>query len=281
MQTILKAQPVVEAMTKNLKSRCELLKQQGCNPQLTIFTNKDDEASKVYVRNKVKRCEEVGIQVNLLTVDKLHINSDYFLNSHPFIIQQPCSLSKDELSDVLNAHVKNDVDGFSSVNLGKILTGEQPYFYPCTPKGILKLLRYYNIHPYGKFITIVGRSNIVGKPLMAMLENENATVALCHSRTDAYNLQTMLYQSDIIISAVGDSGLYDDILDFRTIQQPYTLIDVGINRNFEGKVCGDFTRYQTEYAHAYTPVPGGVGPMTVISLCDNVIEYYEDKVWIS
>lgn len=278
MPQILSSKPVVEEITQQLKNRCELLKQQGCKPQLTIFMN-NDEASKIYVRNKIKRSEEIGIQVNLETINRLHLNSDYYLNNHPFIIQQPCDLSKGELLAVLDAHPNNDVDGFSSLNLGKIFVNEQPYFYPCTPKGIITLLNYYSISLYGKFVTIIGKSNIVGKPLAAMLENKNATVALCHSRTSKFDLNDLVNHSDIIISAIGNRGVYDDLsnFQFRNNGRPI-LIDVGINRDSKGKICGDFTKYQIDYASKYTPVPGGIGPMTVISLCENVIEYYEQRL---
>lgn len=271
---------ISDGFIDDLKRRCNKIKEQGLEPQLTIYTNDNDDASKVYIKNKLKRCEEIGIKAVAVSIEDLN----YTIGIKPIIIQQPCSLSKQELSDILNNYVELDVDGFSSSNLGKIFINEKPWFYPCTPKGIISLLEYYiasfedfYIQPLeGKYITVVGRSNIVGKPLAAMLENKNATVSLCHSKTTTYNIKKSIEHSDIIISAIGKANFYDEFLDIDLSNK--ILIDVGINRNIEGKLCGDFSNKQTDNCYAYTPVPGGIGPMTVIMLCENVIEFYEQKL---
>ena len=152
------------------------------------------------------------------------------------------------------------------------------YFKACTPKGIITLLDYYNIFIEGQKVVILGRSNIVGRPMAAMMLNRNATVSVCHSKTPENIFDDEISTADIIISAVGKANMLSDYSPW-VYQYKFAnkiLIDVGMNRDENGKLCGDFCKEAIEHCYAYTPVPGGVGPMTVISLCENVIEFYEN-----
>ena len=152
------------------------------------------------------------------------------------------------------------------------------YFKACTPKGIITLLDYYNIPIEGRKVVILGRSNIVGRPMAAMMLNRDATVTICHSKTPETIFDDEISTADIIISAVGKANMLSDYNPW-FYQYEFAnkiLIDVGMNRDKNGKLCGDICKEALEYCYAYTPVPGGVGPMTVISLCENVIEFYEN-----
>ena len=162
-----------------------------------------------------------------------------------------------------------DVDCFHPYNMGRIATGTKPYVYPCTPKGIIRLLEYYNIQPQGKHAVVIGRSNIVGRPVAQMLLNENATVTICHSKTA--NLAEITKTADILISAVGQKNLVKPDM----VKEGVVVIDVGMNRTDEGKLCGDVDFYGVEPKASFiTPVPGGVGPMTICSLMQNTFDLY-------
>lgn len=269
MAILLNGKECANKICKSLKFRCDNLKSIGVIPEFTIYTN-DDSASQVYVRNKVRRCEEIGIRVKTCGFDS---NVNYAPKT-PFIVQLP----QPEYSDVfidnwLNKYSELDMDGFSSSNLGRLFIGDKNAVKPCTPNGILELLSNYNIPVDGKNIVMIGRSNIVGRPMATMLEHENATVTLCHSKTSKLNLYKACKEANIIISATGKIDMLEDY----TIQPWQILIDVGMNRDEDGKLCGDFNKRILMDAYAYTPVPGGVGPMTVAMLMNNIIRYYETK----
>lgn len=282
---VLDGKKVANEIAEDLKKRCQILKDKGCTPKLIIFTNTDD-ASKVYVRNKVKRCEEIGIEAITYPISKFEdfniAAKDYDFCETPYILQEPSNLTKFQNTVFVDQYYHTDVDGFSASNLGKLFKNEEKdgltYFKACTPKGIITLLDYYNIFIEGQKVVILGRSNIVGRPMAAMMLNRNATVSVCHSKTPENIFDDEISTADIIISAVGKANMLSDYSPW-VYQYKFAnkiLIDVGMNRNENGKLCGDFCKEAIEHCYAYTPVPGGVGPMTVISLCENVIEFYEN-----
>lgn len=264
---IIDGKKLANEISENLKERVLYLKSKNIYPKLNVFTS-NDSASQIYVNNKIKYGTKIGIKINSIPI-KTPVDFLKFHNS-PFIIQLPTELEKRDVEWILNKYCNEDMDGFSERNLGKLLKGNNAIL-PCTPKGIIRLIKNYEIDLPGKNIVVIGRSNIVGKPLLAMLENENATVSLCHSRTRPYHLEEFCNNADIIISAVGRENILKDWKAHRH----QILIDVGINRNSDGKICGDFSFNTLENCCGYTPVPGGVGPMTVAMLMENVVEYYE------
>lgn len=281
MPIVLDGKIVADELALDLKNRCDVLKGKRINSKLIIFTNTDD-ASKVYVRNKIRRCEQIGIEAVTYPiaywtdfVKAIHDGHDYTIT--PFILQEPSELTKEDDDTMVNNNYLTDVDGFSVFNMGALLKNEYFGFEACTPKGIMTLLHRYGITISGKKVVVIGRSNIVGKPMAVMMLNEDATVSICHSKTPKYMLDEEIMSADIIISAVGKpnmlSGYRKDVYE-RNFKKKI-LVDVGMNRDNNGKLCGDFCHEAIENCFAYTPVPGGVGPMTVISLCQNVIDYYE------
>ena len=285
MPIILDGKKIANEIAEDLKKRCEILKANHIFPKLIIFTNTDD-ASKVYVRNKVKRCEEIGIEAITYPISKFEdfniAAKDYDFCETPYILQEPSNLTKFQNTVFVDQYYHTDVDGFSASNLGKLFKNEEKdgliYFKACTPKGIITLLDYYNIPIEGQKVVILGRSNIVGRPMAAMMLNRNATVSVCHSKTPENIFDDEISTADIIISAVGKANMLSDYSPW-VYQYKFAnkiLIDVGMNRDENGKLCGDFCKEAIEHCYAYTPVPGGVGPMTVISLCENVIEFYEN-----
>lgn len=249
--------------------------------KLVVFTVGNDPASKVYVRNKQKACEKVGIEfenvvvdedmkycdfedliVHILRKDVYSITSTY--KHYGMILQLP---APEKFVECFNETVPEifDVDGFGDKNFKALMTGGLPYNLPATPKGIVTLLNNYNIDVIGKHVVIIGRSNIVGKPLAQMMLNRDATVTICHSKTQ--NLSEITRTADILIVAAGKPKFINDT----HVKDGVVVIDVGINRTPEG-ICGDvdFDRLKIKCA-AITPVPGGVGPMTVYSLVENLI----------
>ena len=285
MPIILDGKKVANEIAEDLKKRCEILKANHIFPKLIIFTNTDD-ASKVYVRNKVKRCEEIGIEVLTYPISQFEdfdwFSKKYDFENIPYILQEPSNLTKFQNAIFIDQYYQTDVDGFSASNLGKLFKNEEKdgltYFKACTPKGIITLLDYYNIPIEGRKVVILGRSNIVGRPMAAMMLNRDATVSVCHSKTPETIFDDEISTADIIISAVGKANMLSDYNPW-FYQYEFAnkiLIDVGMNRDKNGKLCGDICKEALEYCYAYTPVPGGVGPMTVISLCENVIEFYEN-----
>lgn len=282
---ILDGKKVANEIAEDLKKRCEILKANHIFPKLIIFTNTDD-ASKVYVRNKVKRCEEIGIEAITNPISKFEdfniASKDYDCCETPYILQEPSNLTKFQNTVFVDQYYHTDVDGFSASNLGKLFKNEEKdgltHFKACTPKGIITLLDYYNIPIEGQKVVILGRSNIVGRPMAAMMLNRNATVSVCHSKTPKNIFDDEISTADIIISAVGKANMLSDYSPW-VYQYKFAnkiLIDVGMNRDENGKLCGDICKEAIEHCYAYTPVPGGIGPMTVISLCENVIEFYEN-----
>lgn len=271
----------------DLKDRCDRLIELGIHPILTIVTTGDNAASKVYVRNKVKRCGEIGIKADVRHYDYL-IKQD-FLNLHreidnPIIVQEPITGEVDHNFAAEYLNPVQDVDGFADYNVARIATGGKPYNYPCTPKGVMTLLHEYDVEIEGKNALVIGRSNIVGRPMAMMFEHEGATVTIAHSKTK--NLLSHIFNADIVVSATGHrlTNIEQHIADFKKIlgvSNPMvdkTIVDVGMNRDENGKLCGDFSEDFKAKFRFYTPDIGGTGPMTVIMLMENTIKFYERGV---
>ncbi len=259
----------------NLKQEVENLNKKGIFPKLAVIMVGNDKASAVYVKNKSKACDEVGVEYEefLLkedtTMEELlelikKLNKD--TNIHGILLQSPIPKSLDIDEAFRTIDPKKDVDGFHPVNVGK-LSLNQDCFISCTPYGIIKMLETYNIPIEGMHAVIIGRSNIVGKPLIQCLLNKNATVTICHSKTK--NLEEVTKQADILIAAIGKP----EFVTSNMVKNGATVIDVGINRKEDGKLVGDVNFSEVSKKASYiTPVPGGVGPMTVAMLMSNVVK---------
>ena len=263
-----------------LKQEVENIKKKGFQPKLAVIMVGEDKASAVYVRNKSKACNEVGVEYEefLLptetTMDKLlglieTLNQD--TNIGGILLQSPIPkhLDIDEAFRAIDPG--KDVDGFHPVNVGK-LSLNQDCFVSCTPFGIIKMLETYHVPIEGKHAVIIGRSNIVGKPLIQCLLNKNATVTICHSKTQ--NLEEVTKQADILIAAIGKP----EFVTANMVKEGATVIDVGINRTEDGKLVGDVNFEEVSKKASYiTPVPGGVGPMTVAMLMTNVVKAAKNR----
>ena len=251
-------------------------------PKLMIISVGEDPASKVYVRNKLKAAAEIGIIANHFPMQADLVTTEYvketisLFNEDPYLdgimVQLPLPKHLDERAIIDAIDPEKDVDGLTTTNIGRLRSG-QPGMQPCTAKGIIDLCRYYNIDLDGKDVTIVGRSNIVGKPLADMMMAAGATVTQCHTHTSDLMFHTLT--ADIIVSAVGKLKLITE----KMIKCGATVIDVGINRDENGKLCGDID-YENVWvvAEHITPVPGGVGPMTVAELMSNTVDSWRKRV---
>jgi methylenetetrahydrofolate dehydrogenase (NADP+)/methenyltetrahydrofolate cyclohydrolase len=258
--------------------RVDALKRRGIRPGLAVILVGDNPASSVYVRNKVKDCEEVGIVSTLehLPADTSQehllarisaLNADPAV--HGILVQLPLPAQIDEHRIIEAIAPDKDADGFHVSNVGLLLTG-RPLFRPCTPYGVMRMLEHAGTPLEGAHAVVVGRSNIVGKPQALMLLAAGATVTVCHSRTR--DLAAQVRQADIVVAAVGKVNL----ITADMIKPGATVIDVGMNRNAEGRLCGDVDfAAVSQVAGAITPVPGGVGPMTRAMLLVNTIEAAE------
>lgn len=258
-----------------LKEEVDELKKNGINPKLAVIMVGDDKASAVYVRNKSKACEEIGIEFEeflmgttttqeelISLIDKLNNREDI----HGILLQSPIPKGLDIREAFNTIDYRKDVDGFNPINVGKLSIGED-CFISCTPYGVIKLLEEYNISTEGKRAVIIGRSNIVGKPLIQCLLNKNATVTVCHSKT--MDLEKITKEADILIAALGKPKFVTEDM----VKDGAVVIDVGINRNEEGKLVGDVDFETVSKKASYiTPVPGGVGPMTIAMLMGNVVK---------
>ena len=252
----------------------KIIEKENLKIKFAIIWVGDSEASSIYVNNKIKKCESVGIDVDLYHLSsntkeeellKLidDLNNDSSING--ILVQSPIGNIKDESKIFNRIDESKDIDGFSKSSIGNLVLGT-PKFISCTPLGIMKLLDYYKIDVSGKHVVIINRSNIVGKPLFQLLINKDATVTMCHSKTT--NLSRYTRCADILITAVGKPNFITSDM----VSDGVTIIDVGISR-VDGKVVGDvdFEGVKNK-CYAITPVPGGVGPMTITSVLNNLIE---------
>ena len=271
---ILDGKKVSQKVNDSLKEKVAKLKEKGINPGLAVVIVGDDPASRVYVNNKKKACEATGIVSEEYalpedtTMDELlalikELNAKKSING--ILCQLPLPKHLDEKAVIENIDPIKDVDAFHAVNTGHIMIGDYS-FLPCTPAGIMEMLKYYNIEIEGKECVVIGRSNIVGKPMAMLLLQKNGTVTICHSRTK--NLKEVTSRADILVAAVGIP--YFVTADM--VKDGAVVIDVGMDRNKEGKLCGDVDFAEVEKKASYiTPVPGGVGPMTIATLMKNTV----------
>lgn len=259
---------------ERVQQRVEKLKENGITPGLSVVLVGDDSASQTYVKNKKKTCESLGMRSDLhlypesLSEQELLAKIDELNNDpeiHGILVQLPLPGHIDEFNIITAIAPEKDVDGFHPISVGNLMIGKDT-FLPCTPHGVMVLLEHYGIDPAGKHAVVIGRSNIVGKPVGQLLLQKDATVTYCHSKTT--DLQAMTKQADIIIAAIGRAKF----IGTEHIKEGAVVIDVGMNRDENGKLCGDvdFDAVR-ERASFITPVPGGVGPMTIAMLMENTL----------
>lgn len=274
MAKILSGKEVSAKVKEKLRARIEDLKKTGTPPGLAVVIVGNDPASKVYVGRKEAMCEELGIysekyvlpentnQSTLLSLVN-RLNSDPKI--HGILVQLPLPSGLDEKAVINAIDPKKDVDAFHPVNVGKIMIGDYD-FVPCTPAGIMELIAESGVDVCGKHCVVIGRSNIVGKPMAMLLLHKNGTVTICHSKTQ--NLKEITKSADILVAAVGKANFVTADM----VKPGAVVIDVGMNRLENGKLCGDvdFESVQA-VAGAITPVPGGVGPMTISMLMKNTV----------
>ena len=265
-------------MREQVSERVKALHKQGIKPGLAVILVGDNPASQVYVRNKVKACEQTGIHsllekhgASLSEADllaRVHaLNQDNSI--HGILVQLPLPAHIDAQKVIEAIAPEKDVDGFHVASAGALMTG-LPGFWPCTPHGCMKMLEHIGYELRGKHAVVIGRSNIVGKPMALMLLQQNATVTVCHSAT--VNLKAHTLQADVIVAAVGKRH----VLTADMVKPGAVVIDVGMNRDDEGKLCGDVDfAGVSQVASHITPVPGGVGPMTITMLLVNTLESAE------
>jgi methylenetetrahydrofolate dehydrogenase (NADP+) / methenyltetrahydrofolate cyclohydrolase len=270
------------ALSRQLRTsvaeRVAALKTRGLTPGLAVVLVGDNPASQVYVRNKVKACEDTGMHSVLEKYDAAMTEADLLarivaLNNDPTIhgilVQLPLPAHMDAHKVIETISPAKDVDGFHVASAGALMVG-QPGFWPCTPYGCMKMLESIGYNLRGKHAVVIGRSNIVGKPMALMLLQQNATVTVCHSATP--DLKAMTLQADVIVAAVGKRN----VLTADMVKPGAVVLDVGMNRNDEGKLCGDVDfDGVSQVASHITPVPGGVGPMTITMLMVNTLESAE------
>ena len=265
---------IADEIKKEAAAEAAALKAQGVEPCLAVILVGNDSASQVYVNNKKKACEAVGIRSVSYTLDEnaeeselLQLVDTLNLDSsvHGILVQLPLPEHMDETKVIVAISPEKDVDCFHPMNVGRLTSGLDG-FLPCTPAGVIEILKRTGHDIAGKNCAMIGRSNLVGKPLALLMTRENATVTLCHSKTQ--NLAEVCRRADILVSAAGKAGLVTGDM----VKDGAVVIDVGMNRNAEGKLCGDVVYDEAaEKASAVTPVPGGVGLMTVAMLMKNCI----------
>ena len=274
MAVIIDGKALSVKLKNNLKAKVEKLKESGINPCLAVIIVGDNPASRVYVNNKKKSCEELGIkslefalpaetteEELLRIIDDLNKDEDV----DGILCQLPLPSHICEKNVINSISPEKDVDAFHPENVGHIMIGDHT-FLPCTPAGIMEMLKYYDISVEGKECVVIGRSDIVGKPMAMLLLGQNGTVTICHSRTK--DLAEVTRRADILVAAVGKAYFVTPDM----VKDGAVVIDVGMNRNTEGKLCGDVDFEAVKDKCSFiTPVPGGVGPMTITMLLKNTL----------
>ncbi len=275
MAQILDGKKLRDKILEDLRFKLEKF---SVKPTLVVILVGENPASKIYVNNKKKTAEKLGINSEVINypsnisekelLEKIdELNNNKSVTAILVQLPLPEHISKENVMNKILP--EKDVDGFTPYNFGKLFSGEVPTVYPCTPKGILLLLDEYGIDPTGQHVVIVGRSNIVGRPLSQMMLNRNATVTVCHSKTK--NLEQIIKTADILISAVGKN-----IIEGKMLKSDCVVVDVGIFKDENGKTRGDVDFESASQIASYiSPVPGGVGPMTIASLMLNTVELFE------
>ena len=281
MTQIIDGKELAKKVRKELKEEVNDLKQKGINPKLVVIMVGDDPGSTVYVRNKSKACEKVGIEFEeylfdanfseeelLNLINKLNKDSSV----HGILLQSPVPKHININKAFRAISPDKDVDGFNPINVGNLTIGEDA-FISCTPYGIIKMLEEYNIETVGKSAVILGRSNIVGKPMIQCMLNKNSTVTVCHSKTK--DIDKVVKGADIVIAAIGKPKFVTADM----VKDGVVVIDVGINRLEDGSICGDVDYENIAKKASYiTPVPGGVGPMTIAMLLTNVVKSAKKEI---
>lgn len=272
--TIISGKQVSEEIRKGITEEVAQLKEQGIVPGLAVVLVGEDPASQVYVRNKEKACHDLGFysEVHRLSADTSEeellalvdrLNRQMSING--ILVQLPLPGHIDEKKVINAISVDKDVDGFHPVNVGNLVIGDDSLL-PCTPAGVIELIKRTGLEISGKHAVVIGRSNIVGKPVSLLLQRENATVTMCHSRTA--NMRELAKQADILVVAIGRANF----IDASYIKEGAVVIDVGMNRLENGKLAGDVDfESAKEVSGSITPVPGGVGPMTITMLMQNTL----------
>lgn len=275
---VMDGKAVSAAVKDEVKKEVEELKTKGKVPSLAVVLVGNDPASKVYVGNKKKACEYCGIKSLEYLLEESTSEQELLglidvLNKEPTVngilvqLPLPSHINEQHIINAINPH--KDVDAFHPVNVGKIMTGN-PDFLPCTPAGVMEILKKYNIETAGKDCVIIGRSNIVGKPMSMLMLAADSTVTVCHSKTK--DLKQKCKNADIIIAAVGRANFVTADM----VKEGAVVIDVGINRTESGKLCGDVDFAEVSKKASYiTPVPGGVGPMTIATLMKNTLSAFK------
>jgi len=275
MAEIINGKQLAKTIKSNLKEEVDLLKEKGINPKLAVILVGNDPASQVYVKNKNKACEVTGVEFEeyvleenttmeelLEIIHKLNDREDV----NGILLQSPLPRHLDINVAFSEIAPEKDVDGFHPINVGKLTLG-QDTFVACTPYGVMRMLDSYGIDIQGKNAVIIGRSNIVGKPLIQCLLSKNATVTVCHSKTQ--NIKEITKNADILIAALGKAEFVTEDM----VKDNAVVVDVGINRIDNGKIVGDVDFENVSKKASYiTPVPGGVGPMTIAMLMENVVK---------
>ena len=274
MATIIDGKATAKKLRAGILEEVNSLKTRGVVPGLAVILVGDDPASQIYVRNKEKACADCGFYSEkhtlpatateeevLALIDKL--NADERISG--ILCQLPVPKHIDEQKVILRIDPKKDVDAFHPVNVGRIMTGDI-LFAPCTPAGVMTLLEEYGIDPKGKRCVVVGRSNIVGKPQAMLLLHKHGTVTICHSRTE--NLPAVTCEADILVAAIGKPKF----ITADMVKEGAVVIDVGMDHDENGKLCGDVDYERVAPKCSFiTPVPGGVGPMTIATLMQNTL----------
>lgn len=278
MAVILDGKKLRDKILSDLKLKIDKFEKK---PKLVVILAGDNPASKIYVNNKKKTAEKLGILSQVIEypsnvsgnelLDKIsELNKDETVTAVLVQLPLPSHISKENIMNSIAP--EKDVDGFTPYNFGKLFSGEEPMVYPCTPKGILLLLKEYDIELEGKHVVIIGRSNIVGRPLSQMMLNKNATVTVCHSHTK--NLPDIIKTADVVVSAAGKNIIKGEMLKNNCV-----VVDVGIFKDENGKTRGDVDFESASRIASYiSPVPGGVGPMTITSLMLNTVELFEKSL---
>ena len=278
MYKLIDGKLVSQSVKDRIREKVAMMKEQGEMITLAVIIVGDDPASRVYVNNKKKACEYVGFvseeyalpakttQEELILLIKT-LNERADVNGILCQLPLPCHI--DEGAVIAAIDVKKDVDAFSAFNVGKIMIGDYD-FLPCTPAGVMEMLAYYDIEVEGKNCVVIGRSNIVGKPMAMLLLHKNGTVTITHSRTK--DLAEITKKADILVAAVGKAKFVTPDM----VGEGAVVIDVGMNRDERGKLCGDVDFNSVAEKCSYiTPVPGGVGPMTIAMLMQNTLKAYK------
>ncbi len=272
---IIDGKQIAKKKHEEIAQEVEKLKRENIIPGLVVILVGNNPASRTYVKSKEKTCKDLGMNSILIELPETVSEAELLMkieelnqdaSIHGILIQLPLPKHINEKKVIETIVPEKDVDGFHPINIGRMMTG-QDAFLPCTPYGIMVMLEEMNIPIEGKHVVVVGRSNIVGKPSGQLFLNENATVTYCHSKTK--DLKAITKQADILVAAVGRV----DFITADHIQEGAIVIDVGINRNQEGKLCGDVAYEEVKEKAGYiTPVPGGVGPMTITMLMYNTLK---------